>query len=88
MRWAAVEAMHRVGPRTRIGQFRDRVAARRGCDIGVVAAAWELLTLVFCGLRDHHIRAIDTPLAPTASAESAASSPACLLYTSPSPRDS
>ena len=45
--WAAVEAVQRVSGHTRLGQYRDRVAARRGRDIGVVAAARELLTLVF-----------------------------------------
>jgi transposase len=63
VRWAAVEAIQRVGGHTRLGQYRDRVAARRGRNIGVVAAARELLTLVFYGLRDHHIRALDTPAA-------------------------
>ena len=59
MRWAAVEAVQRVSGHTRLGQVRDRVAARRGRNIGVVAAARELLTLVFYGLRDHHIRALN-----------------------------
>jgi hypothetical protein len=36
-----------------------------------VAAARELLTLVFYGLRDHHIRALDTPAAPVASTPAA-----------------
>jgi hypothetical protein len=61
VRWAAVEAVQRVGAHTRTGQVRDRVAARRGRNIGVVAAARELLMLVFYGLRDHHIRALSTP---------------------------
>jgi hypothetical protein len=38
-----------------------------------VAAARELLTLVFYGLRDHNIRALNPPPAPTASSKSAAS---------------
>ena len=46
------------------GRLRDRVAARRGRNIGVVAAARELLTLVFYGLRDHHIRALHPPPPP------------------------
>jgi transposase len=57
VRWAAVEAVQRVPTHTRLGQRRDRVAGRRGRNIGVVAAARELITLVFYGLRDHHIRA-------------------------------
>ena len=58
MRWAAVEAVQRLPAHTRIGSIRDRVAARRGRNIGVVAAARELTELVFYGLRDHHIRAL------------------------------
>lgn len=58
VRWAAVEAVQRVGAHTRLGQVRDRVGERRGRNIGVVAAARELVTLVFYGLRDHHIRSL------------------------------
>ena len=58
VRWAAVEAVQRLPTHTRIGSIRDRVAARRGRNIGVVAAARELTELVFYGLRDHHIRAL------------------------------
>jgi transposase len=59
VRWAAVEAVQRISTHHRLGQIRDRVAARRGRNIGTVAAARELLTLVFYGLRDEHIRALD-----------------------------
>ncbi|WP_219419781.1 IS110 family transposase [Pseudonocardia nigra] len=58
VRWAAVEAVQRVPSHTRLGQTRDRVGERRGRNIGVVAAARELITLVFYGLRDRHIRAL------------------------------
>jgi hypothetical protein len=58
VRWAAVEAVQRVAGHTRLGQIRDQVGARRGRNIGVVAAARELIVLVFYGLRDHHIRAL------------------------------
>jgi transposase len=58
VRWAAVEAVQRVPAHTRLGQVRDRVGARRGRNIGVVAAARELTGLVFYGLRDHHIRCL------------------------------
>src|SRR5690349_10648346 len=58
VRWAAIEAVQRVPGHTRIGQVRDRIAARRGHNIGVVAAARELTELVFYGLRDHHVRAL------------------------------
>jgi len=59
-----VEGVQRVSKYTRLGQVRDRIGARRGRNIGVVAAARELLTLVYYGLRDGHIRA----LAPAATA--------------------
>jgi len=58
VRWAAVEAVQRVPAHTRLGQRRDRIADRRGRNIGVVAAARDLVTLVFYGLRDHHIRCL------------------------------
>jgi transposase len=59
VRWAAVEAVQRVPAHTRLGQIRDRVGQRRGSrNIGAVAAARELITLVFYGLRDHHIRCL------------------------------
>ena len=48
VRWAAVEAVQRG--HTRLGQTRDRVGERRGRNIGVVAAARELIVLVFYGL--------------------------------------
>jgi transposase len=57
VRWAAVEAVQtlRDGP---IGQARVRIGERRGANIGKVAAARKLLTLVFYGLRDGHIRCL------------------------------
>jgi transposase len=55
-RWAAIEAVQRIGPQTRLGQVRERVAQRRGRNIGVVAAARELIELVYYGLRDGYIR--------------------------------
>jgi transposase len=64
VRWAAVEAVQRVPAHTRLGQVRDRIAARRGRNIGVVAAARELITLVFYGLRDHRIRCLNLPPTP------------------------
>jgi transposase len=61
VRWAAVEAVQRVGERTRHGAVRDRVAARRGRNIGVIAGARELVELVYYGLRDGHIRRLTPP---------------------------
>ena len=66
VRWAAVEAVQRVPAHTPLGQIRDDVAARRGRNIGVVAAARELTELVFYGLRDGRIRCLELP-APAAS---------------------
>jgi transposase len=58
VRWAAVEAVQRISTHHRLGQLRDQVGCRRGTNIGKVAAARELLTLVFYGLRDGHIRCL------------------------------
>ncbi|MFR9780958.1 transposase, partial [Micromonospora sp. MS34] len=54
VRWAAVEAVQRVrrGP---IAATRARIGEHRGANIGKVAAARKLLTLVYYGLRDGHI---------------------------------
>jgi transposase len=62
VRWTAVEAVQRVERHTACGALRERVAARRGRHIGVVAAARKLTELVFYGLRDHEIRCL-TPAA-------------------------
>jgi transposase len=56
VRWAAIEAVQRIGPHTRLGAFRDQVAERRGRNQAKVAAARELVECVFYGLRDHHVR--------------------------------
>ena len=58
VRWAAVEAVQRLSKHTRLGQIRDQIGQRRGTNIGKVAAARELLTLVHYGLRDGHIRCL------------------------------
>jgi transposase len=57
VRWAAVESVQRLSKATYLGQFRDRVAERRGHNIGVVAAARRQLEFVFYAVRDHHVRA-------------------------------
>jgi transposase len=64
VRWAAVEAVQRAGAHTRHGAVRERVGARRGRNIGVVAAARELVELVYYGLRDGHIRRLTPPHIP------------------------
>jgi transposase len=71
VRWAAVEAVQRVSPHTALGAFRDQVAARRGRNIGVVAAARELTELVFYGLRDGQIRRPSAPCSPRGGAPAA-----------------
>jgi transposase len=62
VRWAAVEAVQGLGQRAgAIGRARVRVGERRGANIGKVAAARKLLTLVYWGLRDGHIRCLARP---------------------------
>jgi transposase len=60
LRWAAVEAVKRVrsGP---ISRTKARLGERRGGNIATVAAARKLLTLVYYGLRDGHIRCLARP---------------------------
>jgi transposase len=59
VRWAAVEAVQKLPYDRKLRHDRDRIAARRGRSIGKVAAARKLLTLVFYGLRDGHVRCLD-----------------------------
>jgi transposase len=63
VRWAAVESVQILPAHTRVGAIRERVAARRGRNIGTVAAARAQLELVFYALRDHHVRALRRPTA-------------------------
>jgi transposase len=63
VRWAAVEAVQRAPRTSRVGRVRDRVAARRGRNIGVVAAARELVELAYYALRDGQVRALMHPSA-------------------------
>ena len=51
---------------TDLGALRDRVGARRGRNIGVVAAARELTEMVFYGLRDGQVRRLSTARNPAA----------------------
>jgi transposase len=68
VRWAAVESIQRIGAQTRVGALRDRVAERRGANIGAVAAARQQIEYVFYALRDHHVRALHPPLHPPRAA--------------------
>jgi transposase len=60
VRWAAVESVQRLPKTSHLGAFRDQVGARRGHNIGVVAAARRQLEYVFYALRDGHVRALRT----------------------------
>jgi len=59
VRWAAVEAAQGARNAGWLEQTRTRIAERRGRNIATVAVARKLLTLVFYGLRDGHIRALE-----------------------------
>jgi transposase len=59
VRWAAVESVKRLGPVTGVGPLRERVADRRGKNIGTVAAARRQVEHVYYALRDGHVRALD-----------------------------
>ncbi len=59
VRWAAIEAVQRHPTTPKISADKQRIEARRGKNIAKVAAARKLLTLVYYGLRDGHIRALD-----------------------------
>jgi transposase len=64
VRWAAVESVQILPKTSKVGQIRDQVGARRGHNIGVVAAARRQLEYVFYALRDGHVRALrGTPTA-------------------------
>ncbi|MGW0827846.1 IS110 family transposase [Streptomyces sp. NPDC002845] len=62
LRWAAIEAIQRSSASAGgMREVRDRIVERRGSaarNIGKVAAARKLLTLVYYGLRDGHIRCL------------------------------
>ena len=58
LRWAAVEAVSGAARDPQIARVKARIGARRGRNIGRVAAARHLLTLVYYGLRDGEIRCL------------------------------
>jgi transposase len=59
VRWAAVEAAQKIPASAGwLVSTRTRIADRRGRNIATVAVARKLLTLVYYGLRDGHIRAL------------------------------
>jgi transposase len=59
VRWAAIESVQVIGRSTPAGALRERVAARRGRNIGKVAAARCQLGHVYYALRDGHVRALE-----------------------------
>ncbi len=61
VRWAVIESVQILPKTSTIGIVRERVGARRGRNIGVVAAARQQLEYVFYALRDHHVRALAAP---------------------------
>jgi transposase len=63
VRWAVVESVQILPKTSMVGQIRDRIAARRGRNIGVVAAARRQLEYVYYALRDGHVRALHAPTA-------------------------
>jgi transposase len=67
VRWAVVESVQVLPKTTTVGMMRERVGARRGHNIGVVAAARRQLEYVFYALRDHHVRALTPPRTPVAA---------------------
>ena len=61
LRWAVIEAIQRSPAASRPGQVKAAIIARRGTqarNIAKAAAARQLLTLIFYGLRDGHIRCL------------------------------
>src|SRR5664279_1329953 len=59
VRWAAIESVKTVSKTSEVGVLRERVADRRGRNIGSVAAARLQLEFVFYALRDGHVRALE-----------------------------
>ena len=59
VRWAAVEAAQGTHKAGWLSQQGTAIAERRGRNIATVAVARRLLTLVYYGLRDGHIRALE-----------------------------
>lgn len=59
LRWAAIEAVQKMPADAGwLVSTKAAIAERRGRQIATVAVARKLLTLVFSGLRDGHIRAL------------------------------
>jgi hypothetical protein len=64
LRWAVIEAVQRIPRDSPVGAVKEAIIARRGKEarnIAKVAAARRLLTLIYYGLRDGHIRCLARP---------------------------
>ena len=61
LRWAAIEAVSGAARDRQVAAVKARVGARRGHNVGRVAAGRHLLTLVYYGLRDGEIRCLAHP---------------------------
>jgi transposase len=69
LRWAVTEAIQRQPAGSRPREVKDAIIARRGKEaknIAKIAAARELLTLVFYGMRDGRVRRLAAPRRPAA----------------------
>ncbi len=60
VRWAVIESVQILPKTTHVGGIRERIGAKRGRNIGAVAAARCQLEYVFYALRDGHVRALGT----------------------------
>jgi transposase len=60
VRWAAIESVQILPKTSAVGRIREQVGARRGRNVGVVAAARRQVEYVFYALRDHQVRALHT----------------------------
>ena len=63
VRWAAIEAVSNRFCERRLAAVKTRIGARRGVNIGRVAAGRHLLTLVYYGMRDGEIRCLTSDVA-------------------------
>lgn len=62
IRWAAVEAAQKLRRDTHLHTWREQLAERRNSrQIAKVAVARKIITLVYYGLRDGHIRCLESP---------------------------
>jgi transposase len=61
VRWAAIEAAQKSPAGCWLTSTRAAITARRGRNVATVAVARKLLTLVYYGLRDGRIRALQAP---------------------------